>query len=286
MKTSNKLLIAFGVFIFIAPLLGMVVVSKMYYKDSPKMNMAEIQDANNQPFQTASRGRKAIALNKPFSTVNFTNGNNSSVEVHVNKSESYGVKIPEQLAGSITTEVVNGVLNINFKKELSLQNFNQRIFIVVYAPNLEKLSANNFMNLNCVVQTDSLAVDLTKCFFTLGNSDVDFNHITNTGDTLSHSVSNQTLVKSLKVMANNSNINISGINLNSLNVLANNDSEVNLDGSHFDQGESAIKNLTLETSGKNQVSIKNFNLSKAKSNFSDSTQLNIPTSILKLLLKD
>ena len=286
MKTSNKLLIAFGVFLFLAPLLGMVVVSKMYYKDAPKINTAEIQKANNQPFQTASNGRKAIALHKPFSAINFPNGNNSNVEIHFNKSKSYGIKIPEELVGAIKAKVVNGVLNLIFNKELSVPNFNNRVFIVVYAPNLEKLSANNFMYFNCVVQTDSLAIDLTKCFFSIGNSNVNFNQFNNTGDTLSHGVSNQTIVKSLKVVANYSNINISGLDLNNLYIVATENSNIKLDGNQFDKKGATIINLELKTEGKNQVTLTNYKLSKARANFSDSTQLNIPTSILKMLLKD
>ncbi len=243
--------------------------------------MAEIQEANNQPFRTASKGRKAIALDKPFSEVNFPNGNNSNVEIHFNKSKTYGVKIPEELVGSIKAKVVNGVLNLIFNKEPSVPDFNNRCFIVVYAPNLEKLSANNFMYFNCVVQTDSLAIDLTKCFFSIGNSNVNFNQFNNTGDTLSPGVSNQTIVKSLKVVANYSNINISGLNLNSLRVVATDNCDIKLDGNQFDKKGATIGNLNLKTEGKNQVTLTNYKLSKARANFSDSTQLNIPTSILK-----
>ena len=286
MKTSNKLLIAFGAFLFIAPLLGMVIISKVFYKDASNLNMAEIQEVNNQPFSTVSKGRKTIVLDKAFSSINFLDGNNSSIEVHFIKSKSYGIKIPEEVVGSIKEEVINGELNISFNKEFSKPDFRQRIYLVVYAPNLEKLTANNFINLSCVVQTDSLVVNVARCYFSLGNSDIKLTSMNNKGDTLNHSVSNQTNIESLKIISDKSNINISELNLHSLNILANNDSEINLEGRKINQGQSEIKNFSIETSGKNQVSIKNFNFSKTKSNFSDDTQLTIPTSILKMLLKD
>ncbi|MGY3054909.1 hypothetical protein ACVWYG_003118 [Pedobacter sp. UYEF25] len=286
MKTSNKLLIAFGIFLFVVPLLGMVVISKVFYKDASNMNIAEIQKINNQPFQIVTEGRKAISVNEPFSAVNFPNGNNSSVELHFNKSANYGIKIPEELVGAIKLNVVNGVLNINFAKDLSISDFRNRIFIVVYAPNFHKLSAYNLFNLNCIAQTDSLFVDLDKTNFSIGESNVTEKEINKKGDIVSYKVFNHTFLKTLKLVANNSKIDITELNLNGLSIEANNNSEIYLDGSHFDKGESTIRNLAVKTVGQNQVNIKHINLEKASSDFSDSTQLNIPTPMLKLLLKD
>lgn len=286
MKTSNKLLIAFGIFLFIAPLLGMVVVSKVYYISHHQEDVEKEQILNIQPLKTFTKRRKAIVFSQHFSTVNLSAENGASIDLYLNDDPNYGVKIPEDLVNYIKVDVVNGVLNINIKKDAPIPDFHNRIFIVVYGPTIERLQAKNWLNLDCKVQTDSLKVDLYNCTFSVGNSYLTQGYINNNGDTLSQKIYDDKKPTSLNLTLNNSTASVSGLNLQNLTVNAEHNSSINLDGNPLQKRQSTIEYLDLHTIGKNEVSIKNFKVQKGISDFSDSTQLNIATPILKLLLKN
>ncbi len=286
MKTSNKLLISIAVLFFMVPLLGMMIRSKMYYK-SYNVSFNADQSLNNQSFKEKTPGRKAIVINEPFYAVNLVDANNSSVELHLNHEDNYGVKVQDDLADKFGFKVENEVLNISFKDGFSINDYRNRVMVTVYAPKFKEVSANHTFNLNIITITDSLNIKLQNCGFFSTGKDGDLLTVTKlvNGDTVKHETFNGTQFKNLNIFLDHSKMAMSPIDLNHLNISAQNNSTVEMEGAGPNVKESVIEHFKLITLGKNEIKINNFNLKELKGEISDDTKLEVPTSMLKRLFK-
>ncbi|MEO5909875.1 MAG: DUF2807 domain-containing protein [Pelobium sp.] len=286
MKNSNKLLITLATLFFIVPLMGMMVISKLYYKVNSTSDYLTTQVLNNQPFKEKTKGRTSIVINEPFNAVNIVNANNSSIELHLNQDENYGVKIQDDFMKDLDFKVENGVLNIFFKNGLSIDNYANRIMINTYAPKFKKISAFNTAYLNLVSLSDSLNINLRDCnYFSIGYSAITTAKVVN-GDTTNHEPYNKTQFKNLNINLDKSTLKMNNLNLEHLNIKAQNNSTVEMESSGINANESTIEHFNLNTLGKNEVKIKNFNFKEAKGEISDETKLEAPISILKQLFKN
>lgn len=284
MKTSNKLLISLGIIFFIVPLLGMMIISKIYYKTADNERSF---NENDQTFKTPSE-KTAILIDKPYHAVNIVNGNGSSIELHLHQEENSGVKIQKDLVENLSFKVENGILNITLKNGFSVPGFGERMVIFAYSPRVDSLSVINTSNFNLVTVADSLDINLKGCnsFSIGGNSLMESYEIIN-GDTINHKIFDKTIVKKLNVDLDESKFLMSDLNIEHLAIKAQNHSSIELNGNSQNKEKSIINNLKIKTLGENTVKINNFiQTNGIKADLSDETTLEIPGSILKSVVKN
>ncbi|MES2448117.1 MAG: hypothetical protein V4546_13105 [Bacteroidota bacterium] len=285
MKTSNKILISFAAALILIPILGMVIVSATKYKNQPDHFEAfkdQIEDLKS--FETKSQGKTSIKLNENYDQINIENGNGSSLEVKLLKDDNYGAKIADEFKDVIKFKVNNGILNISFKQGFKIDDFNNRIIIVLYAPEFKNLKAKNLFNLHIKAELNDFSMDLTDCNFNLAKGGATSTKVVN-GDTTENKVFNQTLIKNLKLSLNNTKFYMSDLDLNSLDINALNNSSVFINNDEFNSKKLSINELTINTNGLADVKIKQVVVEKAKGVFSDSTKLEIPAYLLNQMYK-
>ncbi|EOR94677.1 hypothetical protein ADIARSV_2275 [Arcticibacter svalbardensis MN12-7] len=262
----------------------MIIFSSIYYKtrDTSSNYERELMDVTNQSFGTPSPDRTTIVINTPYHAVNIVNGNGSSIELRLIRDESSGIKIANDVVEHLDFKVENGILNISFKKGFSIEDFRDRIVIFAYSPGFDDLSVKNASNFNLIAVADSLNINLKSCkSFSVSNSAMETHIQTYNGDTTNHMKFNETIIKMLNVDLDDSKFLLSDMNMETLNIKAENHSFLELDCISQNKEKPIVKNLRIKTLGVNNVKINNFNTEKITADFSDETTLDIPGSILK-----
>lgn len=290
MKTSNKLLIALGILLIVAPLMSMIIISKIYYKPVNKKDPFTEQKLNNQTFKENTPGRTASTIHQPFFAVNLVDANHSSVELHLIQENNYGVKVPDDIAEHLDFKVKNGILNISFKGGFSMPDSKNRMMITAYAPRFEKIIALNTSNLNLITQSDSLSIRLKDCKYFSISEGLGFTSTKVTvvnGDTVKNETyNNKPKFKNLNIDLDHSNLNLSIVNLYQLSIKAQNNSEVEINGVEPPNKQSNIEHFKLITIGENDVKINHFNPKEMKVEVSDETKLEVETPLLKKFFKN
>ncbi|RZL30141.1 MAG: hypothetical protein EOO96_18725 [Pedobacter sp.] len=287
MKTSNKILIAFAAALILIPVLGMVIVSATQYKKGTHTaDRFQAPDENNNTFAGKSVGKTAVKISETFTQIEFEDAKGSSIELHLNKDENFGAKVPEDLKDQIVFKVTNGVLKVSFKDGFNAKEFRNRMIIFLYAPSFKSLKGNNLFNFNLIATTEDLSVDLKDCdYFSLYNSDVTSTTVVN-GDTTANAVSNQTTIKNLTLKLNHSGFNLADLDMNSLNITTSDSSTVTINDPGLESPKSlTIGALNLKTVGSNNVKIGKVKVNEAKGDFSDGTILQIPADLLNKMFK-
>lgn len=287
MKTSDKLLILLGILFFIIPLTGMVFMSKVYYKTSANNGNVTYEFSNDQSFTKPSKGRTAIPIHQPFHAIHIINGNGSCIELHLNQSNDYGVKIPKGFVEEVSFKVEKDILNISFIKGFKIPSVRNRMLITAYSPKFAGLHITNTSYFNLITTADSLNIGLKYCkFTTFQNPNMKAYILTEKGGSMKHKTGNKALIKNLNVDLDNSEFILNDLSIDNLNFKAQNNSTINLDGTNENNGIFIANNLKIKTLGANTIKIDNFVTKEVKADFSDETTLEIPSSILKLILKD
>ncbi|WP_069660738.1 GIN domain-containing protein [Arcticibacter eurypsychrophilus] len=286
MKTSDKLLISVGILFFIIPLMGMIIVSKVYFKTAKTQDNVTYEFFNDKSFAKPSKGRTAIPINRPFHAIHIINGNKSCMELHLNQSNDYGVKIPKGSKEEISFKVKNNVLNIILRKGFRTPSYENRMLITVYSPKFDALSIKNTSDFNLIATSDSLNISLANCkSFTVQNPNVEAHTLKSKGGLMNYKTVNTMLIKNLNVDLDNSEFSLSDQSVDNLSFKAQNNSTINLDGTNENKGKFVAGKLKIKTLGVNVIKIDNFTAKEIKADFSEETTLEIPSSILKLLVK-
>ncbi|TCD12818.1 hypothetical protein EZ449_01870 [Pedobacter frigidisoli] len=280
MKTSNKLLIALAATLIIIPILVIAVNVKLNYRksDSRDSYFGSIM-INNEAFEHKSLGRLAVPIAQPFTSIKFDDAMGSSVQIYVKKDKRYGVKIQESFKDQLTTTVnKNGELIISLNKEINFTG-GDKIIIVVYCPTIKSIEVKNafITELAAVADTLNVNIENSESLFFTGpfSSKDDASSITKT--------TNHTEINMLKLSLKNTEFNSYYPVVKNLNITASK-SRVNV-GSDDKAKISVYNNLSIIARDTSTVKIENIKANTLRGDFSDDTQLQIPTSILRQLLK-
>jgi len=279
MKTSNKLIIALAAALIVVPIIVIAVnvrfnYRKMDYRDS----YSGANQINTEDFNQKSIGRIAIGIAQPFTSVRVDDAKGISVQIYVKTSERFGIKIQDVYKDLINTTVnQKGELLISFADKME-RGRNDKVILVVYCPAINAIEVKNSYITELAATADTLNVKITDAqsvFFT-GNftynddkrKKTEIESPTKIG-TLNLSLKDTEFagynagIKNIKIEAAKSTINLGAsdphavVDYNSLSILAKDNSTVN------------IEHTTAKT---------------AHGDFSDDTQMKIPTSMLKQML--
>ncbi|WP_175632726.1 GIN domain-containing protein [Pedobacter ghigonis] len=280
MKTSNKLLIALAALLIIIPILVVAVNVKMNYKPSTGDNFVEEQEINAEPFDKVSQDRISIPIKTSFTAVNIPDAQRNALELHFIKSTVSGVKVPAGLKENIKINVnSNGVLQINFDdKESKSARIRYEVVILIYSPNIDKLTLNNAANLTLTAKTDSLNINMKNSGrLTFGSP------ITFSSNVKATRVINQTEIKKLNINLDSAAFNSGNNNYKNLNISCKN-SSVNIEAE--EKENTNIENLTVNTFENSSIKIDKVKIDKISGSLSDETTIAMPVKYLKQMLKD
>ncbi|ACU05545.1 hypothetical protein [Pedobacter heparinus] len=272
MKTSNKLLIAFALALLLIPILGIAIVSGVYYE---KDDQSAMQKGAMDTFGVIPENVASIPVNSPFKSVTIDGGNQLHLVVKLVKDEKSGVKFPDDMKGLITALVDgNGQLQIVVKATGKKHDNYTRI--AVYGPDIKELNVLNGKGINLNANTDSLALNLSHTGSAHFDPDTKIGKLNiRTADVQQISF-RETGTKSVILNLKNTNVKSDMSSFDQLSIYAAGTSEIELNGGYGEKTDKVIKHLTLNTLGKAKVKVYNMKIDQCAGRFSDSTSVEMP----------
>ncbi|WP_448105262.1 GIN domain-containing protein [Pedobacter panaciterrae] len=283
MKTSNKLLIAFGVLMFVVPLTIMAYTINRDYKDPEEIKE---QGNANSHFNSHSNGFTSIALKETFKSISITGKVQNMWYVNLVNDQDYGVKVSEIYKDFVKVSIdANEQLHITMNE--GFKDVMYPIAIYVYAPKIEtlNLAGVDAVTLTFKNKTDALQLNAKDVMQLTMESDFKVNHLSIDAEKVNNMVFGGAELKSLNLNLKSSRFKSEMKSFNSLNVSASDGSELSIFGDEQSKARFAIEQLTLNTSGKVDVNLTDMKLNNVSGTLSDETMINVPVVYLKQLIK-
>lgn len=285
MKTSNKLLIAFAVLMFVVPLTITAYTINKNYK-----NLEEIRKQGNAHlhFNTPSIGFNSVQLNKTFKSISIIGKlpNTRIWNVTLVNDKDYGVKVSETFKDLVQVSVdINEQLNITLKGEI--KNVWYPLVIYVYAPKIEELNVSdlNEMVLRFKDKTEALQLN-AKHVKTLDLGDeFNVNHLSVDAEKVNGLDLGGEGVRSLSLNLRSSNFRSDSKSYDSLNVMASDGSGLSIFGNHQNKDSVVVNQLTLNTTGEVEVNLTDIKLNAVSGSLSNETMVKMPIVYLKKMIK-
>jgi hypothetical protein len=273
MKTSNKLLIAFAAALILLPILGIAIVSGVYYeKENPAAGGTEMDT-----FGPVPKDMPALAVSTPFESVNIEGADQFYLAVRLIEAEKTEVRYADNLKGLISTTVDSkGQLQIVLKKSDQQRDNYTRIW--VYGPGIKKLNVVNGKGLNLNAKMDSLQLDLTNTGSGHFDPETNIGWLSVRTDKVGEISFRETATKSVNLDLNGTNVKSEMSSFDNLSINAAGNAEIELNGGYDGVPEKSIKHLTLNTLGKAKVRVFNMQIDQCSGRFSDSTQVEMPAA--------
>ncbi|PWS27734.1 hypothetical protein DHW03_09145 [Pedobacter yonginense] len=280
MKTSNKLLIVLATLLIIVPILTIAINFKMNYAYVVREDYISRQQINNEPFNKKSAQRVAIPIQMPFNFINVADAKGIEMEIHLNNSEVFGIKVPNFAKDYFKFEVDgNGFLNITINGNPDLSN---AIPISIYAPKFKGVNVSNSRMLVVSAIADSLEANLSHVeSFSLSGAIT-----TNDQNGKVIQSFNGTNVGKLTVNLVNSIFSSEGRSYENLIINTKGRSEIGLTGDENAKDRYRVNNLTINTIDTASVTIGNIKINKLSGKISDQTTILAPVLNLKQLFKN
>ncbi|HMI01179.1 MAG TPA: DUF2807 domain-containing protein [Pedobacter sp.] len=272
MKTSNKLLIAFASALILIPVLGIAIISRVYYEkgDSTSHGNTEMDT-----FGAIPKNMSAIAVNSPFQSVSIDGGNQLYLAIKLVEDENAGVKYADNIKGLISAKVDgNGQLQIVLKKSDTQPENYARIWI--YGPHIKQLSVANGRGINLNAKLDSLQLDLSSTSSAHFDPETQIGWLSVRTKDVREISFRETNTKSVSLDLIGTNVKSEMSSFENLSISAAGNAEIELNGGYGETTDKAIKHLTLNTLGKAKVKIFNMQIDQCSGRFSDSTQVEMP----------
>lgn len=284
MKTSNKLLLGLATLLLIIPMIVLAINVKINYIAETGCTYMERQELNAEPFNKQTIGRLAIPILKPFKSVNFVDAKQLSIEIHLMKSDVFGVKVPEFMKDCFIFNVdENGILNVSVKgKPEFASNEINGVTLVIYAPIFKKLDITNVFRIELSAVSDSLQINLTNTNFFNVSGAITFN---NDKGKIIRTI-NQSEVQNLYLNLNNSNFQSAERIFKNLIITTKGNCMVEINGDEKRKEKYTIDNLTINTIDTASVSINNMLVKNCAGKISDNTTLNMPVINMKQFFKE
>lgn len=271
MKTSNKLLIAFATALILLPVLGIAIVSGLYYEKESTTGSTKEMDT----FGPVPEDMPALAVSTPFQSVNIEGGNQYYLAIKLVTAEKPEIKYSDNLKDLITTAVDNnGQLQIILKKSKNQRENYARIW--VYGPNIKALGLVNGNGMNLNAKMDSLRVDLSSSGSAHFDPDTRVDWLSVRTNKVREISFRETNTRSVNLDLNGTNVKSEMSSFDNLSINAEGASEIELNGGYGENPEKVIKQLTLNTLGKAKVKVFNLRIDRCSGHFSDSTQVEMP----------
>ena len=284
MKTSNKLLIAFAVLMFVVPLTITAYTINKNYKDFEEI---EKQGEANLHFNTPSVGFTSVALQKTFKSISITGKSQDTKMWNINlvNDKDYGVKVSEAFKDLVQVSIdANEQLHITFKGEIKNVWY---LAIYVYAPKIEELNVSDLNEIALTFKDKTEALQLNaKDVKTLDLGDeFNVNHLSVDAEKVNGLDLGGEGVRSLSLNLRSSNFRSDSKSYDSLNISASEGSGLNIFGNRQNKDSVTIDQLTLNTSGEVDVNLTDMKLNNVSGTLSDETMIKMPIVYLKKMIK-
>lgn len=272
MKTSNKLLIAFASALILIPVLGIAIISRVYYEKGDNSSPGKTE---MDTFGAIPKNMSAIPVSSPFQSVSIDGGNQLYLAVKLVEDEKAGVKFADNIKGLISAKVdANGQLQIILKKSDKQQENYARIWI--YGPHIKQLNVVNGRGINLNAKLDSLQLDLNSTGSAHFDPETNIGWLSVRTDKVGEISFRETATKSVSLDLNGTNVKSEMSSFDNLSINAAGNAEIELNGGYDGVPEKSIKHLTLNTLGKAKVKVFNMQIDECSGRFSDSTQVEMP----------
>jgi hypothetical protein len=272
MKTSNKLLIAFASALILIPVLGIAIISRVYYEkgDSSSPGNTEMDT-----FGPVPKDMPALAVSAPFESVNIKGADQFYLAIKLVTAEKPGVKYADNLKGVISATVDNkGQLQIIMKKSDQQRDNYTRVWI--YGPHIKELNVENRTSMNLNAKMDSLQLNLTNTGAAHFDPETNIGWLSVRTKDVQEISFRETNTKSVNLDLNGTNVKSERSSFDNLSISAAGNAEIELNGGYGETPDKVIKHLTLNTLGKAKVKIFNMQIDQCSGKFSDSTQVEMP----------
>ncbi|MHA4896759.1 hypothetical protein ACXZ1K_18565 [Pedobacter sp. PWIIR3] len=274
MKTSNKLLIAFGLTLVLLPILTMAIISRVYMAEGAATDLS-----------SSTRHMTTLPMSAPFSNIHIEGDNRMAVVVEIVKDDKYGVKIPDDAGGHLNAQIgEDGQLNIVIKNPVKAETYSRRI--IIYAPNVKALTIDNVKILNLSASLDSLKLTMNNAQSLWIEGDGLIQNLVATTNNVGGFGINNGTVASATLDLTNTSFTSRTSKMEQLSITTKGNSEINIEGENGDaQPVNVIKDLTLNTLGKTSVKISDVQINNCSGSFSDSTAVEMPAVNINQMFK-
>lgn len=286
MKTSNKILIIFGLSLILIPLIGMIYDSQTNHTDDKGFAAEETKRANEDAnFNTPSKNMESQSIGTPFTSINVEDAKNMGLYIHYIEAAQYGVKVSKSLKDSIAFKVdADGQLQINLKNG-SAGNDRNYISILVYAPSVKQLNVKNANALFVNAKVDSLSLYVNKSANISFDKEAVIKHLNVNAEQVENVNAWESQIANLTVQLTNSNLTSTRSSYEQLTISTTGKAEIEIVGGSEGEKKNTIKQLTLQTKDVAEVKLINMIVSNCSGSLSDETQVQMPALNLNQLYK-
>lgn len=277
MKTSNKLLIAFAAALILLPLLGMIVVSRVYYKEGQRTaaDFATIKSLDTETKHLTNFPTSA------FRTVNIPEAESIRLNIYLVKDDQFGIKVSNHIKDRVSVNVdANGQLQINFKKNDASGSHRDYVSLYVFSPNVNSLSLSNADETIFNIEQDSIQLSL-KGIENVYFENTKLKNLKATAEQVQSFTLNDARLTLAQVNLNNASFSSHGSSYEQLIVNSIGKGDVEIWGGRREEGKTyTVKNLRLQTGGQSKVAVGDIVVDRCAGAFSDSTQVEMPAALL------
>ena len=281
MKTSNKLLIAFGLALILIPLLGMVYISQVKFKDGGSL---EDRTQTTEHFNSPSSNMTSKAIPTAFSSINIADAKNMYLSVHLIKDEQTGIKISNRFKDNVGYTIdEKGVLQLTIKDVKGSKSNYIQLFI--YSKDINQLSLNNVEYLDFHSKIDSLHLDVKKTGTVSMRNKNGMKKLTFNGEDVKSIEFGKDDVKWLSLDLKNSGFESEDNSYDELAIRTSGTSTVTIKGDEDQNQIPQINKLTIHTLDQADVKFENVKINTCTGSLSDQTKVQMPAINLKQLFK-
>lgn len=281
MKTSNKLLITFAAALILLPLLGMIVVSRVYYKAGPRVE-ADIVVVKSFDMKTEDFTNLPTSA---FQTVNIPEAKAVRFNIHLVKDTKFGVKVSNHIKDRVSVTVDgSGQLQVSVKNEGGKGRTYGDLYI--FSPNVSALAISNTDEVVFTINQDSLQLsvkEIESVYF----ENTKLKSLRATADHVNVFSMIAEEFGSVNLNLTNSSVISRAASYESLVINSSGKGDIEISGSEKNKEKVyTIKDLVINTTDEGKVSLGNITVDKYSGKFSDRTQVEMPASLLnKMYLK-
>ncbi len=280
MKTSNKLLIIFGLSLILLPILVVAFVSRVYMT-TEKTAVTYTPDTFDRPVE----GTTSITAPEQFKGVSIIGGSGKELAITLVKDKKYGVKISEQARSFINFKVdKEGILQVTINDN-SQQNSEYYQPISIYAPDIQSLRILNAQKVTLSAGFDSLKLDAENTASVWINTSSSTRKLESNMNRVGEFGINDIIPRSASIHLINSQFISRTQHIGTMNIKTEGDSGIDIDGGEDASKVRITENLNITTLGKTNLKIANMEVKNISGSLSDSTNVQMPAKVLNQMYK-
>jgi hypothetical protein len=271
MKTSNKLLIAFGAALILIPIFCIAFVSRVYFeKGDNTSRMGDMDTYGNKP-----KNILKITGTGSASTINIQGETKIHLVIALTKSEHLQVMTSDNLKDLVDVKFDSvGKMLIMVKNNSQHSETYGRI--AISAPDIKTIDVLGSNGISLQADMDSLSLNLSDLELAQFQAATKVKYLKVTAKNVKDVSFNEINSLSATLELNNSNVRSELGSFNNLDINSLGNSTIELNGGNDGAPAKTINNLKINTLGKSDVKVLNMTINQCSGKFSDSTIVQMP----------